>query len=324
MVTCKDYAQFVKNKLKTKIKGMEKKPVLAIIQVGDNQASNSYVKGKVKDCEEVGIRCIVSKLDKAIEEHELLYHIELTTCVADGIIVQLPLPKHINVEHVKNAIPKEKDVDGFRQDSKFDCCTPKGIIDWLYFNGYDVCGKNIVVLGRSEIVGKPLVNMLIDRGATVTCCNSYTDYGYEMQITNNDADVIVSAIGKAKFLDWADIGSDCEIVVDVGINRDDAGKLCGDVNRESVEKLRPDTYVTPVPGGVGLLTRVSLLKNVVEAHENGYTENAVEDAISLLRKNDYFVRKIPKNLCETAKECSETGCGECLDCSCFACMIGNE
>lgn len=284
MVTCKDYAQFVKNKLKTKIKGMEKKPVLAIIQVGDNQASNSYVKGKIKDCEEVGIRCIVSKLDKAIEEHELLYHIELTTCVADGIIVQLPLPKHINVEHVKNTIPKEKDVDGFRQDSKFDCCTPKGIIDWLYFNGYDVCGKNVVVLGRSEIVGKPLVNMLI----------------------------------------WEDIGSDCEIVIDVGINRDDAGKLCGDVNRESVEKLRPDTYVTPVPGGVGLLTRVSLLKNVVEAHENGYTENAVEDAISLLRKNDYFVRKIPKNLCETAKECSETGCGECLDCSCFACMIGNE
>lgn len=324
MVTCKDYAQFVKNKLKTKIKGMEKKPVLAIIQVGDNQASNSYVKGKIKDCEEVGIRCIVSKLDKAIEEHELLCHIELTTCVADGIIVQLPLPKHINVEHVKNAIPKEKDVDGFRQDSKFDCCTPKGIIDWLYFNGYDVCGKNVVVLGRSEIVGKPLVNMLIDRGATVTCCNSHTDYGYETQITNNDADVIVSAIGKAKFLDWTDIGSDCEIVIDVGINRDDAGKLCGDVNRESVEKLRPDTYVTPVPGGVGLLTRVSLLKNVVEAHENGYTENAVEDAISLLRKNDYFVRKIPKNLCETAKECSETGCGECLDCSCFACMIGNE
>lgn len=324
MVTCKDYAQFVKDKLKTKIKGMEKKPVLAIIQVGDNQASNSYVKGKIKDCEEVGIRCIVSKLDKAIEEHELLYHIELTTCVADGIIVQLPLPKHINVEHVKNAIPKEKDVDGFRQDSKFDCCTPKGIIDWLYFNGYDVCGKNVVVLGRSEIVGKPLVNMLIDRGATVTYCNSHTDYGYETQITNNDADVIVSAIGKAKFLDWADIGSDCEIVIDVGINRDDAGKLCGDVNRESVEKLRPDTYVTPVPGGVGLLTRVSLLKNVVEAHENGYTENAVEDAISLLRKNDYFVRKIPKNLCETAKGCSETGCGECLDCSCFACMIGNE
>ena len=324
MVACKDYAQFVKNKLKTKIKGMEKKPVLAIIQVGDNQASNSYVKGKIKDCEEVGIRCIVSKLDKAIEEHELLYRIELTTCVADGIIVQLPLPKHINVEHVKNAIPKEKDVDGFRQDSKFDCCTPKGIIDWLYFNGYDVCGKNVVVLGRSEIVGKPLVNMLIDRGATVTCCNSRTDYGYETQITNNDADVIVSAIGKAKFLDWADIGSDCEIVIDVGINRDDAGKLCGDVNRESVEKLRSDTYVTPVPGGVGLLTRVSLLKNVVEAHENGYTENAVEDAISLLRKNDYFVRKIPKNLCETAKECSETGCGECLDCSCFACMIGNE
>lgn len=324
MVACKDCAQFVKNKLKTKIKGMEKKPVLAIIQVGDNQASNSYVKGKIKDCEEVGIRCIVSKLDKAIEEHELLYRIELTTCVADGIIVQLPLPKHINVEHVKNAIPKEKDVDGFRQDSKFDCCTPKGIIDWLYFNGYDVCGKNVVVLGRSEIVGKPLVNMLIDRGATVTCCNSHTDYGYETQITNNDADVIVSAIGKAKFLDWADIGSDCEIVIDVGINRDDAGKLCGDVNRESVEKLRSDTYVTPVPGGVGLLTRVSLLKNVVEAHENGYTENAVEDAISLLRKNDYFVRKIPKNLCETAKECSETGCGECLDCSCFACMIGNE
>lgn len=324
MISCKEYAQVMKETLRKRIETMDKKPALSIIQVGDDQASDAYIRGKIKDCEEVGIRYIVQKLSENVSEENLLYNIELASCVADGIIVQLPLPRHINVTHVKNAIPKEKDVDGFRRDSLFECCTPKGIIDWLDFNEYELCGKNAVVLGRSEIVGKPLVNMLIDRGATVTCCNSHTDYGYETQITNNDADVIVSAIGKAKFLDWADIGSDCEIVIDVGINRDDAGKLCGDVNRESVEKLRPDTYVTPVPGGVGLLTRVSLLKNVVEAHENGYTENAVEDAISLLRKNDYFVRKIPKNLCETAKGCSETGCGECLDCSCFACMIGNE
>ena len=140
----------------------------------------------------------------------------------------------------------------------------------------------------------------------------------------NKADIVISAIGKAKFLNWMYFGTDCDVVIDVGINRDENGKLCGDVDRDSIEKLKDGIYVTPVPGGVGLLTRVTLLKNIVEACENGYTENTVKDAISFLRKKDYFVKKIPKNLCETAKECSETGCGECLDCSCFACMIGNE
>lgn len=323
MISCKEYAQVMKETLRERIEAMDKKPALSIIQVGDDQASNAYIRGKIKDCEEVGIRYIVQKLSEDVSEENLLYNIELASCVADGIIVQLPLPRHINVTHVKNAIPKEKDVDGFRRDSLFECCTPKGIIDWLDFNEYELCGKNAVVLGRSKIVGKPLVNMLIDRGTTVTCCNSHTDLFLESELLNK-ADIVISAIGKAKFLNWMYFGTDCDVVIDVGINRDENGKLCGDVDRDSIEKLKDGIYVTPVPGGVGLLTRVTLLKNIVEACENGYTENTVKDAISFLRKKDYFVKKIPKNLCETAKECSETGCGECLDCSCFACMIGNE
>ena len=303
MISCKEYAQVMKETLRKRIETMDKKPALSIIQVGDDQASDAYIRGKIKDCEEVGIRYIVQKFSENVSEENLLYNIELASCVADGIIVQLPLPRHINVTHVKNAIPKEKDVDGFRRDSLFECCTPKGIIDWLDFNEYELCGKNAVVLGRSEIVGKPLVNMLIDRGATVTCCNSHTDLFLESELSNK-ADIVISAIGKAKFLDWMDSGTDCDVIIDVGINRDE--------------------NVTPVPGGVGLLTRVTLLKNIVEACENGYTENTVKDAISFLKKKDYFVRKIPNNLCENAKECFETGHGECDYCSCFACLVGNE
>lgn len=323
MISCKEYALVMKETLRKRIETMDKKPALSIIQVGDDQASDAYIRGKIKDCEEVGIRYIVQKLSENVSEENLLYNIELASCVADGIIVQLPLPRHINVTHVKNAIPKEKDVDGFRRDSLFECCTPKGIIDWLDFNEYELCGKNAVVLGRSEIVGKPLVNMLIDRGATVTCCNSHTDLLLESELSNK-ADIVISAIGKAKFLDWMDFGTDCDVIVDVGINRDENGKLCGDVDRDSIEKLKDGIYVTPVPGGVGLLTRVTLLKNIVEACENGYTENTVKDAISFLRKKDYFVRKIPNDLCENAKECLETGHGECDYCSCFACLVGNE
>jgi methylenetetrahydrofolate dehydrogenase (NADP+)/methenyltetrahydrofolate cyclohydrolase len=175
------------------------------------------------------------------------------------------------VEELQKCISPDKDVDGFRRDSCFSPCTPKGIDDWLEYNNYDFVGKNAVVLGRSPIVGLPMTNILIKRGCTVTCCNSHTDTFSRLSYLKN-ANLIISAVGKPKFLDVynflnAVVGNDLDIVVDVGINRDENGKLCGDVDPTDFEKFLPDTYLTPVPGGVGLLTRTRLMQNVVEAYE---------------------------------------------------------
>lgn len=265
MVSCKEYVTIMKEKLKNEIENMGE-VWLVILRVGNDPASASYVKGKEKDCKELGIKCSARILDADTTEEELLgavkYYSDLKE--VDGIIVQLPLPSHINPDVIANAIPAEKDVDGFRRDSKFDCCTPKGIIDWLEYNDYNFVGKNAVVIGRSKIVGKPLVNMLIDKGATVTCCNSHTEYIEEHTMKAN---LVVSAIGNPKYWNCMDFSDDTEVIVDVGINRDENGKLCGDVDYANVTKHLPETYVTPVPGGVGLLTRLSLMKNVVEAHK---------------------------------------------------------
>lgn len=269
MISCKEYVEIRKKDLKNQInkytsKGL-KAPSLCVIQVGDNPASNSYVKGKVKDCDEVGIYVEHIKLDEKINKANLRIKIE-ECCQGSkfsGIIVQLPLPQNIDVEEITNCIPATKDVDGFRRDSYFDPCTPKGIMDWLEYNNYDVAGKDVTVVGRSKIVGKPLVNMLIDKGATVTCCNSKTSC---LMAHTSWADLVISAIGKPKYFDGLDF-DDPDIIVDVGINRDEDGKLCGDVDREDVLDLCKDTYVTPVPGGVGLLTRLALLENVVKAYE---------------------------------------------------------
>ena len=267
MISCEQYAADVKAVLKRDITPLDRKPHLVIIKVGDNPASNSYVKGKIKDCEEVGIEYNVLECDKYISEVALLGVIDTynKNKYVDGIIVQLPLPGHLNADKITNHIAKEKDVDGFRPDSPFDPCTPKGIIDWLEYNNYEFEGKDAVVVGRSKIVGKPLVNMLIDKGCTVTCCHSKTQ---ELYLHTSCADLVVSAIGKPKYFTNPDIGSHT-VVVDVGINRDDNGKLCGDVDREDILTTTVDTYVTPVPKGVGLLTRVTLLKNVYDAYMMG-------------------------------------------------------
>lgn len=266
VISCEEYAQRMKNNLKTITHSLDVKPTLLIIQVGDNPASDSYIKGKIRDCEEVGIEYKHIHFMDSISEIELLEYIEI--CNHDksinGIIVQLPLPKHIDADKVANAISKEKDVDGFVIDSCFDPCTPKGVIDWLTYNNYDFVGKDVVVLGRSKIVGKPLVNMLIDRGATVTCCNSKTKYTEDY---TSYADLIISAVGKPKHFTTKDFLIPKCVIVDVGINRDENGKLCGDIDRENILKYRPDTYVTPVPKGVGLLTRVALMQNTMEAYK---------------------------------------------------------
>lgn len=265
MISCVEYADRMKAELKTSINKLDIKPSLLIIQVGDNPASNSYIKGKIKDCEEVGIDYRHINFMDSTSEIELIEYIEV--CNHDksinGIIVQLPLPDHIDADKVANAISREKDVDGFRVDSCFKPCTPLGVINWLEYNNYKFEGKDATVIGRSNIVGKPLVNMLIDKGATVTCCNSKTG---DLTHHTEYADLVISAVGKPKFLDAHNFYY-AEVIVDVGINRDENGKLCGDIDRESVIGEYPDTYVTPVPKGVGLLTRVTLIKNTFDAYE---------------------------------------------------------
>ena len=262
MISCKEYAQIKKEELKARLEKMNRIPCLAVIQIGNDQASNSYIKGKMNDCREVGICCVHYPInpDEKTEDEviELVKNIDKIKTV-DGIIIQLPIPEKYDVEKLQNCISPEKDVDGFRRDSCFKPCTPKGIMDWLDYNDYELEGKDVVVAGRSKIVGKPLVNMLIDRGATVTCINSKTKHPVQHTFRS---ELFISAIGKPEY--WIDDDFyRTEVIVDVGINRNEDGKLCGDVDREMFDCGAFGTYVTPVPNGVGLLTRVALLENVV-------------------------------------------------------------
>lgn len=266
IVSCKDYVEIKKKELKEEIKHLDKKPVLAVIQIDDDQASNSYIKGKQKDCDEIGIEMRhVNICSNTTEQKEVECVItDIAKSDADGIIIQLPISDKYNLERLQHLIPPEKDVDGFRKDSCFKPCTPKGIIDWMEYNNFEFEGKDCCVLGRSKIVGLPLTNMLIEKGATVTCCNSTTPSTW--YYTRN-ADYAFSAVGVPNYFDFSDFQDFCELVVDIGINRDENGKLCGDVNNAGFESSLNDTYVTPVPGGVGLLTRLTLMQNVVDAYK---------------------------------------------------------
>ena len=231
-----------------------KKPTLAVIQVGNNEASNRYIRNKKKDCEEVGISFEWYYYEETISENELITEIKDLLPYVDGMIVQMPLPEHIDVDAIKLAIAPEKDVDGFHPMSWFNPCTPAGIIDYVVNGcGYDFTGKNVTIFGRSDIVGKPLAQMLTNRDATVTLCHSKSKDKWQFIKT---ADFIVTAVGKPAFLNCYAIHVP---VVDVGINFDENGKLVGDcINTENRD-------VTPVPGGVGLLTRVALLENTLLA-----------------------------------------------------------
>lgn len=266
IVSCKDYVEIKKKELKEEIKHLDKKPVLAVIQIDDDQASNSYIKGKQKDCDEIGIEMRhVNIYSNTTEQKEVECVItDIAKSDADGIIIQLPIPGKYNLERLQNLIPPEKDVDGFRRDSYFKPCTPKGIIDWMEYNDFEFEGKDCCVLGRSKIVGLPLTNMLIEKGATVTCCNSTTPSTW--YYTRN-VDYAFSAVGVPNYFDFSDFQDFCELVVDIGINRDENGKLCGDVNNAEFESSLNDTYVTPVPGGVGLLTRLALMQNTLNAYK---------------------------------------------------------
>ena len=251
----KDYVKTFKNVIKTRIEVdyKEAPPTLAIIQVGNNEASNRYVRNKLKDCDEVGITAHAYYYPEDTTEFELVDEIEHLVEFYDGVMVQLPLPPHIRVEAAIAAIPKEKDVDGFRRDSCFDPATPLGIVNYLDYCGFEWTGKEVTIIGRSDIVGKPLARLMTNKDATVTLCHS------KSKLSNHiyDSDLIVCAVGQAGFLNCYPIH--CP-VVDVGINFVD-GKLVGDCYNTDGRN------VTPVPGGVGLLTRLTLLENVVKAKE---------------------------------------------------------
>lgn len=266
IVSCKDYVEIKKKELKEEIRHFNRKPVLAVIQIDNDQASNSYIKGKQKDCDEIGIemRHVNIHSDVAGQKEVECIIKDIAKSDADGIIIQLPIPDKYDLERLQHLIPSEKDVDGFRRDSCFKPCTPKGIVDWMEYNSFEFKGKDCCVLGRSKIVGIPLTNMLIEKGATVTCCNSTTPSTW--YYTRN-ADYAFSAVGVPNYFDFSDFQDFCELVVDIGINRDENEKLCGDVNNAGFESSLNDTYVTPVPGGVGLLTRLALMQNTLNAYK---------------------------------------------------------
>lgn len=275
MISCKEYTEIKKREITNVVSSFiskgAKHPKLCVIQIGDNPASNSYIRGKKQDCKEVGVECEHIHINdyENVSQSDIVKMIEEKNSdeSVDGIIIQLPIPKIYDVKALQKHISPKKDVDGFRRDSKYKPCTPSGIIDWLKFNNYDFRGKNAVVLGRSDIVGKPLVDMLIGEGATVVCCNSKTNPEFCMWCTQN-SHLTISAVGIPRKFDHKYFSNKTQIVVDVGINRNDTGKLCGDICSEKFKEYLPNTYLTPVPNGVGKLTRIKLLENVVEAYRN--------------------------------------------------------
>lgn len=263
----------LKEEMRSSLSLLEKeygrKPCLVVIIVGENPASQSYVRGKIKAAAFVGIDSRLIELPATITQDELLHQIHLLNEDegVDGILVQLPLPQHIDELKVIDAIAHEKDVDGFHPLNTAnlwlgkDCvfpCTPKGIMCMLQRSGITLDGKVAVVVGRSNIVGKPIAKMLLDANATVIMAHSHTA---DLSSITRQADVLVVAIGKEKFI-TADMVKDGAVVVDVGINRNADGKLCGDVDFDAVEPKA--SYITPVPGGVGPMTITMLLQNTIE------------------------------------------------------------
>ena len=258
-----------------KAKGLT--PGLAVVLVGDNPASQVYVRNKVKACEDAGLHSVLEKYEASMTEADLLARVEALNNddSIHGILVQLPLPAHIDAQKVIEAISPAKDVDGFHIASAgalmtgmpgFWPCTPYGCMKMLESIGYDLKGKHAVVIGRSNIVGKPMALMLLQKDATVTVAHSRTQ---NLKALTLQADVIVAAVGKRNVL-TADMVKPGAVVLDVGMNRNDEGKLCGDVDFDGVQKVAG--YVTPVPGGVGPMTITMLLVNTLESAQRALSE----------------------------------------------------
>ena len=247
-------------------------PGLAVILVGEDQASQIYVRNKEKGCEQVGMHSIAIRLPAETTQSELEGHIRALNADAaiHGILVQLPLPRHLDEAAALAVIAPEKDVDGFHVQNAGKllnglegvvACTPKGALEMIRRTGVDLSGKEAVVVGRSNIVGKPMAMLLLQQNCTVTMCHSRTA---DLAAHTRRADVLVAAVGKAKFI-TADMVKPGAIVIDVGINRLDDGKVVGDVDFDAVKEVAG--WITPVPGGVGRMTITMLLENTVEAAE---------------------------------------------------------
>ena len=250
-------------------------PKLAVIMVGDDTASQIYVKNKSKACKEIGIEFEEYFLGAEIKQEELIKLIQKLNMdkSINGILLQSPIPSNLDINEAFKTILPEKDVDGFNpvnvgklclnQDT-FVACTPYGIMKMFEEYSIEISGKNVTILGRSNIVGKPLIQCCLNKNATVTVCHSRTK---DLKEHTKNADIVISAIGKPKFI-TADMLKDGVIVIDVGINRDENGKIVGDVNFDDVSKKA--SYITPVPGGVGPMTIAMLMNNVIKAVKEKY------------------------------------------------------
>lgn len=273
LIDGKKISQEIKDELKEKVAKLKEQGIsicLAVIQVGNNPASTVYVGNKKKACAYVGIESLAYELPEETTEEELLALVRELNEKKEvhGILVQLPLPKHIDEDKVIKTISPSKDVDGFHPQSVgalsigqkgFVSCTPAGIIELLKRSGIEIDGKECVIIGRSNIVGKPMALLLLRENGTVTVCHSHTA---DLKAVARRADILVVAIGKAKFVD-AGYVKEGAVVIDVGMDRDENGKLCGDVDFEAVKEKAG--AITPVPGGVGPMTIAMLMHNCVES-----------------------------------------------------------
>lgn len=273
LIDGKKLAKKIREKLKTSCEELKKKginPKLAVIMVGDDKASQVYVKNKSKVCDEIGIEFEEFILDKDIKQKELIKLIEKLNQDDNihGILLQSPIPEHLDINEAFKTINPKKDVDGFNpvnigklclnQDT-FVSCTPYGVMKMFEEYNIDLTGKNVTILGRSNIVGKPLIQCCLNKNATVTVCHSKTK---NLKEHTQNADIVISAIGKPKFV-TEDMIKEGAVVIDIGINRGEDGKLTGDVDFEKVSKKA--SYITPVPGGVGPMTIAMLMNNVIKA-----------------------------------------------------------
>ena len=269
----KEVSAAVRESIKNEVSALKEQgrvPGLAVIIVGNDPASRVYVNNKKKGCEQVGMNSFEYAMPEETTTEELLALIEKLNndSSVHGILCQLPVPKHIDEERVLNAISPDKDVDAFHPvncgkvmtgDYRFAPCTPAGMVEMLKYYNIDIAGKHCVIIGRSNIVGKPMAMLMLKHNATVTVCHSRTQNLAEIA---KQADILVAAVGRPKFV-TADMVKDGAVVLDVGINRMEDGKLCGDVDFDAV--CEKTSYITPVPGGVGPMTITMLLKNTLEA-----------------------------------------------------------
>ncbi|MFS0764906.1 bifunctional methylenetetrahydrofolate dehydrogenase/methenyltetrahydrofolate cyclohydrolase FolD [Peribacillus phoenicis] len=281
IINGKEIAESVRQEIRKEVQQLREKnvvPGLAVILVGDNQASQTYVRNKQKACEDLGMHSVLIKKPAELSQEELIQSIaELNQDDSiHGILVQLPLPGHIQEKAIIEAISPEKDVDGFHpinigrmmtgQDA-FLPCTPYGVMVMLEYIDYDLEGKHVVIVGRSNIVGKPAGQMFLNANATVTYCHSRTK---DLAYYTKQADVVVAAVGKRDTI-TSDHIKEGAVVIDVGMNRNDEGKLCGDVAFDEVKNKA--SYITPVPKGVGPMTITMLMKNTVKSAEKALEQN---------------------------------------------------